>query len=329
MLAAIALAAALDAQGGGGGAVNLIDPPVEQPRFIERPTAGEVAAAYPHGAANLGASGHATIHCQINDKGRLQNCAAVREFPSGLGFGGAAVSLARYYRVDLAGAAAKKGELDLPIDFATQAREDEALVTGPWIAAPSFADAGAAYPDIGGGAAGEAELHCALSGQGELRACRVLYVVPLDRDFDKAAIKLSSVFRMQIDPALIKAHQPLGANLAVRLPAPFGDEFKAHRITDPIWLALPDATRLAALYPAAAATRGVTAGTGQADCDVAADGGLQNCHPAGDGDPSGVGFSDAAAKAAAEMRMSPWTEAGGPVAGASVRVSVNFAAPAK
>ena len=61
MLAAIALAAALDAQAAGDGTVNLIDPPLEQPRFTERPTPGEIAGAYPHGAANLGASGHASI----------------------------------------------------------------------------------------------------------------------------------------------------------------------------------------------------------------------------------------------------------------------------
>ena len=329
MLAAIALAAALDAQAAGDGTVNLIDPPLEQPRFTERPTPGEIAGAYPHGAANLGASGHASIHCQISDKGKLQNCTAVREFPTGLGFGSAAVGLARFYRVDLSSPAAKRGELDLPIDFATSTNQDEMLVTGPWIGAPSFAEAGEAYPDIGGGAAGEAELHCALSGGGQLRACRVLYVQPLDRDFDKAALRLSASFRMQIDPSLIKTHQPLGANLAVRLPAPFGEEFKAHRITDPTWLALPDAASLAKLYPAIATTRGVAEGVGQADCDMGADGGLLNCHPAGDGEPSGLGFADAAAKAAAAMRMSPWTDAGGPVAGASVRVSVNFVAPPK
>jgi hypothetical protein len=328
MLAAIALAAMLDAQG-GGGTVNLVDPPVEQPRFVERPTAAQVAAAYPHGAINLGASGHAVIHCQINDKGRLQNCAAVREFPAGLGFGGAAVALSRFYRVDLAGPAAKTGELDLPVDFATSIKEDESLVTGAWLAAPSFAEAGEAYPDIGGGAAGEAELHCALTSEGQLRACKVLYVLPLDRDFDKAALRLSTLFRMQVDPALAKARTPLGANLAVRLAAPFGDEFKARRITDPTWLAVPSETSLAALFPAAATAKGVAVGTGLADCDVGADGSLQNCHPSGDGDPPGVGFSDAAVKAAGSMRMSPWTDAGGPVAGASVRVSVRFAAAAK
>jgi hypothetical protein len=328
MLAAIALAAALDAQSGGGGAVNLVDPPVDQPRFVERPTAAQVLAAYPHGAANLGASGHATIHCQIGDKGKLEHCAAVREFPAGLGFGTAAIALARYYRVDPASPGAASGELDLPMDFATSLKEDETLVAGPWIAAPSFAEAGEAYPDIGGGAAGEAELHCALTGQGALRACKLLYVQPLDRDFDKSALKLAASFRMQVDPALARTHQALGANLAVRLPAPFGEEFKAHRITDPTWLALPSEARMAALFPAAASAKALTAGTGLADCDVGADGSLQNCRPSGDGDPPGVGFSDAAAKAAAEMRMSPWSDAGGPVAGASVRVSLRFTAPA-
>jgi hypothetical protein len=326
MLAAIAFAAVLDAQGAGDGSVNLVDPPAESPRFLERPTPSQVATAYPHGAASLGASGHATIHCQIGDKGKLQHCAVVREFPTGLGFGSAAITLAHFYRVDLDGPGVKQGELDLPVNFATSISEDEQLVTGPWVAAPSFAEAGEAYPDIGGGAAGEVELHCSLSGQGVPRTCKVLYVVPLDRDFDKSALRLTPLFKMQIDPALVQSRTPLAANLRLRLAAPFGDEFKARKITDPTWLAVPDAARMAALYPAAAAGKG--SGTGLADCEVAADGSLKNCQPSGDGDPAGLGFSDAAAKAASEMRMSPWTDAGGPVAGATVRVSVRFTPPA-
>jgi hypothetical protein len=326
MLAVSALAASTP-DGVQGPAVNVLDAPAELPRFVERPSPVEFSSAYPHGAATVGMGGKAWLHCQVGQGGRLDGCQVKSETPEGAGFGGAALRLARSYRIDPSSAAAARGELALPIGFATSVNEDETAVAGSWLAAPSFADVAAVYPDIGGGAAGQVVLHCALTRDGALRACKTLYLKPTDRDFDVAAQKLVHLFRMQIDPAVMRGHQTMAANVVMRLAAPFGDEAKARRITAPLWLTSLDPVLLARQFPPQAAQKGVLSGQGVADCTVGPDGTLQACHAAGPGDPPSLGFSEAAATAAVGMRMSPWTDAGGPVDGALVRVPIRFNQP--
>jgi hypothetical protein len=194
---------------------------------------------------------------------------------------------------------------------------------GPWVAAPTFADVAGAYPDIGGGVAGVVVLRCSLQRDGALKACKILYARPSDREFGPAALKLSGLFRMRIDPTQLKTYLPMTADVQMRLAAPFVDEAKQKRIVDPQWLIGPDVSQQATMFPPQAAAKGVTTGLGYADCAVAADGALQACQPYG-GEPPGLGFSQAAAKAAASMRMSPWTNAGGPVDGARVRIPIRF-----
>ena len=335
MLAAILLAVALgalqapEASNAPTVSVNLIDPPTDLPGFLQRPDPAQFSGAYPHSAANMGVGGHALLHCQVAKGGRLEKCAVLRESPAGAGFGAGALSVAKYFRIDPASDAAQRGEIDLPIGFATSINEDEQLVTGPWLEAPTFADVAAAYPDIGGGAAGETVLHCGLTREGRVRDCKAVYQQPVNRDFDKAAIKVSNLFRLRINQDVLKTHRPMAANITLRLVAPFGDEFKQRRIVDPVWLASPSFARLAELFPAQAAAKNVTEGTGTADCAVGPDGALTACHAFGDGDPPGLGFSDAAVKAAAAMRISPWTDDGGPVDGALVRVPLRFTSVAR
>jgi TonB family protein len=335
MLAAIALAMALgafqapDANAVAAGPVNLTDPLAALPKFIERPNAAQFSSAYPHGAANVGMGGRAVLHCEVAPTGRLEQCVVARESPTGVGFGAAALGLAKYFRVDPPGEQSKTTELDLPIGFATSISEDEQFVTGPWLEAPSFADVGAAYPDIGGGVAGEAVLHCALTRDGALRDCRSIYQQPVGRDFDKAAIGLAHLFRMRIDQAYLNTHQPMATNVMMRLPAPYRDEFKQKRIVDPAWLAAPGFARLAELFPAQATAKSVTEGTGVVDCTVGADGALTACRAVGAGGPAGLGFAEAAVKAAGALRMSPWTDEGGPVDGAQVRVPIRFTSVAR
>lgn len=329
MAAAALMAPAPDAAQDPAAAVNVLDTPAELPRFVERPSASDFATAYPHGAASVGMGGKALLRCQVVRGGRLEACQIRRESPQGAGFGAAAVTLARSFRVDTQSEASRTGELDLPIGFATALNDNEAPVAGPWLAAPGFADVAAVYPDIGGGVAGQVVLHCALERDGAMRSCKTLYLKPTDREFDVAADKLVRLFRMQIDPSLLRGHQAMVANVVMSLAPPYGDDAKARRISDPVWLATPDAALLAQLFPAQAAQKSVHAGQGVADCTVAADGALQACHAFGDGEPPGLGFSEAAAKAAAAMRMSPWTDAGGPVDGALVRIPIRFDQPVR
>jgi len=331
LLATLALAAAVGAAPAAEPAspISILDAPAALPKFVQRPSPTEFAVAYPHGAANVGMGGQAVVHCRVVHDGRLEKCHATRESPAGAGFGGAAVSLAGFFRVDPDSDAAQSGELDLPIGFATSVDEEHLLVAGPWLEAPSFADMWAAYPDIGGGVSGQVFMHCGLKRDGGLEECKAVYQRPIDREFDLAAIKLSHSFRMRVDPSAMKSRQPMAANVFLRLAPPFGEAGKQRRIIDPVWLSSPSFARLAELFPAQAATKGVTAGTGEADCTVAADGALTDCAAFGDGEPAGLGFSQAAVKAAQDMRMSPWTGDGGPVDGARVRVPIRFTSVAR
>jgi hypothetical protein len=309
--------------------VNLLPVGGDEPlRFLERPSASALAQAYPKGPASVGMSGRAVIHCGVGANGWLTRCQATEELPAGLGFGGAAASLGRYFRLDPASEAATQTAIDVPIGFATSALESEVLVAGPWLAAPTFSQVAAVYPDIGGGAAGVVVLHCALDHDGRLRACKTLYAKPTDRNFDAAALKLSRFFRMRIDPGRFKSGQPLATNVTLRLAAPFGDEAKEKKIAAPSWLTGLDPTAVTKMFPSEATAKGLTSGLGYADCVVGADGALADCRPAG-GEPADLGFSEAAVKAAGAIRLSPWTDDGGPVDGAPVRVPVRFTRAAK
>jgi hypothetical protein len=326
MLATLVAAAALAVSApdpAAGFPVNVVASTTDLPRFVERPSSAAFASVYPHGAASVGMGGRAVLHCTVQSNSRLEKCQVADEVPVGAGFGAAALSLAHYFRLDPSSDAAHAANFDLPIGFAIANSDAELPVAGPWLAAPTFGQVAAVYPDIGGGVAGQVVMHCAVEPDGGLKACKLLYERPSDREFDAAALKLTRFFRMQVDPAYLKARQPLATTVLVRMAAPFGDEAKQRRIGQPVWLTRLDEARLAQLFPAQAAVKGVVSGVGYADCTVAADGALTACHPFA-GEPADLGFSEAAAKAATALRMSPWTEDGGPVDGANVRVPIRF-----
>ena len=166
-------------------------------------------------ASNLGLSGRAGLRCQVGRSGQADHCQLTSETPEGVGFGASALAIAHQFRVDPASAAVHDGAVDLPIGFTAAPNEGESLAIGPWIAAPTFADVGAVYPDIGGGVTGQVFMRCTLERDGGLRNCKARYQRPPDRDFDTAAVKLAHLFRMRIDPALMKSHQTMEADVTV------------------------------------------------------------------------------------------------------------------
>jgi hypothetical protein len=331
MILAAAFAAAVGATQApeASSPLSVLAPLGLEARFVQRPTPSAFAAAYPRGAASVGMPGHVALDCGILADGRLERCKVEREAPDGANFGGAALNLSRYFRLDPESAAYMGGDFQFSIGFATATGEDAQLAMGPWLAAPGFADTNAAYPDIGGGVTGEVLMHCALGRDGRLKACKAIFERPTDRGFDTAALKLAHFFQMRIDPAILKTSEPLAANVLLRIAAPFEDDSKQRRIADPVWLSAPSTAALSRLFPAQAAAKRVTSGTGEVDCTVATDGSLVDCQKDGDGDPPGLGFADAALKAVTGMRMSPWTDDGGPVDGARVRLPVRFTSVAQ
>ena len=94
---------------------------ITKPVWIKTPTAHQVEYAYPSAATHAGSPiGDGTIACDVDADGKLESCFIYKEDPAGLGFGEAALKLAKYFRMeplDAAGQSVAGGTITIPIDF--------------------------------------------------------------------------------------------------------------------------------------------------------------------------------------------------------------------
>ena len=73
---------------------------INNPTWASRPSAAQMARAYPSRAAEKGLAGAANLSCTVRIDGGLTACRVAGETPSGQGFGRAALSLSRDFRMN-------------------------------------------------------------------------------------------------------------------------------------------------------------------------------------------------------------------------------------
>ncbi len=96
-------------------------PEITKPSWAQTPTAEQLAFFYPSAGIHAGRpTGRGTMACDVDAKGRLENCSIYQEDPPGLGFGEAALKVAKYFQMapkDSAGRSVAGGRVIIPIVF--------------------------------------------------------------------------------------------------------------------------------------------------------------------------------------------------------------------
>lgn len=93
---------------------------VVPPEWLRRPTGDDVARVYPRRALRRGLSGAVVTSCSVTKQGTLAECRTVDEYPTGEGFGDAALKLMPLFLMRLAtrdGQPVEGGTVRIPIRF--------------------------------------------------------------------------------------------------------------------------------------------------------------------------------------------------------------------
>jgi TonB family protein len=177
---------------------------MNNPVWVAAPSFEDLARAYP--ARGAGVEGYAVVHCQVEPSGGLRRCVAARELPTRRGFGAAAVSLARKFRVASdALAKAPRGapvEVDIPIRMPPPAALAERRVEAPlWIAGFDPEKAPGLFPPQAadqGLTSGRGVARCVVGDDGSMTGCTPEAGDPGGLGFSRAAVKLASTMKMNL-----------------------------------------------------------------------------------------------------------------------------------
>ncbi len=270
---------------------------IVRPGLVLRPDLEAVYKVYPPKAESEQLDGSATLHCRVMLDGRLADCTADQDKPSGYGFAEAALKLAPSFQLTPQtenGQAVDTGKVNLRIEFEAKPTPPKLLVRA------TEADLNAVWPKAAmkQGIGGWALLSCHVTERGTLQLCTVEKETPSAAGFGAAATALTPQFLLK--PAQLRG-QPVayddyklrinweslnGLNRSQGLP--MGETVYA---VAP-WASAPTRAEFAAAYPSEARAKGL-AGKVSMRCKVSKVGALTGCE-LGNERPQGQGFRAAA-----------------------------------
>lgn len=73
---------------------------ITRPSWDRQPNGDQLMRAYPRRALEAGVAGSASLNCLVQANGSVSDCQVTAETPGGYGFGRAAQSLSRYFRIN-------------------------------------------------------------------------------------------------------------------------------------------------------------------------------------------------------------------------------------
>jgi TonB family protein len=337
-LAVAALSAA------AAGEARAVDTPAER---IKAPTAQEYINFWPQAAARKGVGGSATLDCEVDLDGLLQDCKVADETPAGSGFGPAALALAPKFLFKPATQngrpVASRVQFRMKFQLDSGAFEEAAGVsppldshvnrTGPtilliskaaWLSTPAAVDVDAAWPASAKSATrfGHVVLACRFKPNGLLHECSIGSEEPKGEGFGAAARALAQHFQADVSEFKPSDVARLQINLAIHLINPSA-RAPSRTLDRPEWLA---ASAAEDVFPVRAAAAGLKSGRVQLDCLADSHGRLTSCKVLSE-EPQGLDFGAAALSVASTMVLNPWTDGGEPADGAHVLFTIRLDKP--
>ncbi|MBN8552239.1 MAG: energy transducer TonB [Caulobacterales bacterium] len=168
------------------------------PAWLAAPTRAQMDAAFPD--PDRGNEGRAVLDCGISTDGELQNCRTLSEVPRGRGFGRAARSLTRHFR--LAPFDDDSVRVQVPFQFdlpgTRAARGDNNVMANPdWRSLPDTPSVIETFPEQArtqGFSEGRATVTCRIEPTGATADCVADPADPPGVGFEEAAVTLAALF---------------------------------------------------------------------------------------------------------------------------------------